>query len=522
MKRKNALALIAALVAALALIPACETRASSPDHRFITYRLSLSGDPYHPKMRLEINGWVGEVSLSLPHVYGKGLVVEPFRRLRDFKALDEQGRDLPLTVLENGVSFISPGQSALEYSADLTVYRDGSDRLQSLACPDIWTYLPLAGDYLYLPGYVLFLAPDDPGIPCRVELDLPTGWTWAGALVGEEVVSGDLWNDPLLAGELTFVERDKILLAYPFRETAHLGLTDMAKNAQSMLAELEAHLPGGMTPDKVYLFLLPLSEEWNGKVPMISEPFTRTLTLPISLGTSPLSNDVLGELARKMAGMFIRRHLNLSDEALWFGEGLSWYLRDMLPYRVGLWGASLSWDRLLSQFRVYEQTAGHVSPYQAGEVELPGERDMVMVCHGGAVACAAMDAEIQGSGPGSMDILRLLGMVSNLKMEKGEERPITTRDIQEILASMTGKNWKPFFDNFILGNDVIPASSFSSLKVAPRGEGLVQPIRTGSPGLGKWATLVLAVLLVLALPFFLEPYALRPRKEGFLEKILKD
>ncbi len=521
MVRRTASAFVA-LLAVLLLFPSTEAKASPSDHPFIAYRLSISEDPSLPRMRLEISGWNGQVSLRLPRAYGKGLMAEPFRQLRDFRASDEQGKELPLTILENGVSFSSPGRSVLEYSADLSGYQAGSEHLRSLAPVNLQTYFPLAGDFLYLPGYAIFLAPEDPNIPCRVELDLPTGWTWTGTATEGELISGDLWVDPLLAGELTLMEREDLVLAYPSRVTNHLGLEEVTRNALSMRAELETRLPGGGTPEKTYLFFLPLKERVAAYGPVVSEPFSRTLALPLPEETSPLSDDALGELARQMTAALIKRHLNLSGDALWFGEGLAWYLRDMLPHRVGLWGSSLAWDRLLGQYREYEQTAGQISPYRAGEAELPGERESTMLCHGGAVVCAAIDAELQGSVPTGMDVLRLAGIISDMTAKREGAKPFSTQEIQEALTKVTGKNWKPFFDKYILGKAVLPASSFSSLKVAPHDERLVQPVRTGAPGLGKWATLIFAVLLVFSLPFFLEPYALRPRKEGFLEKALRE
>lgn len=428
---------------------------------------------------------------------------------------------MPLEIREHGVSFSCPGQAILEYSLDLDEYRAGSDYLQFLADSSPWPYFPLAGEYAYLPGYALFLAPDDPGTPCRVEVELPGDWTCAGPLVEEGLVTGDLWRDPLLAGRLSKAGSGNLELVYPAPVSPHLGLLEAARKADSILKELYASLPGVGEPGKIHVFLLPW-EAGNGEVgPAATESFSRTLVIPLTPGTSPLADDVLGELSRQAAGIAIRRCATFSEDSLWFEKGMAWYLRDILPYRAGLWGASLSWDRLLGQYQAYRERAEGISLFRAGATEDLGERESAAICHGGAVACAAIDAELQDSGPGGMDVLRFLDLLSS-GAGKGKESPITSRDIEELLTSQTGKNWKPFFEDHIYGTDVIPASSFSSLRVAPRVEGLAHPVRTGSPGLGKWTALVLAVLVVFALPFFLEPYTLRPRKEGFLERVLRE
>lgn len=521
MGTRTLLKLLAAVIAALAMLPLTICGAAPSGRRNVVYHLDLGEDPLRPRVRMELRGWDGEVRLTLPASHGRGLVTDLFSHVRDLRAYDGDGREIPVSANGNVVSLSCPGDAALEYSLDLEGYRSGSDYLQGLSTFSPWPYFPIAGDYVYLPGYAAFLVPEGEEVPCQVRFSLPEGWASAGPASEEDLVTGDLLRDPVLAGRLTRIENGNLEVIYPSEESRHLGLDELAKKAGALLAELEAYLPSAGEPGKTYVFVLPW-EDGSGEVsPLIAEPFYRTVALFLPPETSPLSDQVLGEFSRQAAGIFIRRCADFSDDALWFREGLAWYLMDILPYRAGLWGSSTTWDRMLRQYRSYEDVSGAVSLSQAGTAEYPGERESAMLCHGGAIACAAMDAELQAPTPGNTDILRFLELLSSSAGERGAN-PVTSQDILDLLSSHTGKNWKPFFDRYVSGRETIPASAFSSLDVAPRDERAVQPIRTGSPGLAKWTALILAVLVVFALPFFLEPYTLRPRKEGFLERVLRE
>jgi hypothetical protein len=117
----------------------------------------------------------------------------------------------------------------------------------------------------------------------------------------------------------------------------------------------------------------------------------------------------------------------------------------------------------------------------------------------------------------------LASFLRDLAGIKPGETPLTNADIRSILQNMTGRDWSSYFRDYIEGTQEIPASSFSSFNVA-QPEETTSPIETprGSTSTSGWILIAVAVIIVLLIPFVLEPYTMRPRKPGFLEKELEE
>jgi hypothetical protein len=111
----------------------------------------------------------------------------------------------------------------------------------------------------------------------------------------------------------------------------------------------------------------------------------------------------------------------------------------------------------------------------------------------------------------------LLGELAN---RNGSGTRLENGAIRSALETITGRSWASFFDDYVQGDREIPASSFSSLNVA-RPEETSPPGESPHTSTAGWIALGAAVLVIFLIPFILEPYTMRPRKPGFLEKELE-
>jgi hypothetical protein len=249
-------------------------------------------------------------------------------------------------------------------------------------------------------------------------------------------------------------------------------------------------------------------------------PFAASITLPLAHDANPLSDDTLEDTARGVASLLLYHGLYLNEEAAWLREGSAWYLQDLLPYEAGIWGASAFWDRFNLHYEAYRAARSRGGPSLAGSAASAYESAdaAVLLSCGGAAACASFDAGLRTLQPYAVDLPTLL---RNLKDMASPGKPLDNEGIRSALESLTGRDWSVFFREHVSGVSLIPASSFSSLKIAgPGNRANEQQTPEGSTSTSGWILLAAAVVLVFLIPFVLEPYTMRPRKPGFLEREL--
>jgi len=136
------------------------------------------------------------------------------------------------------------------------------------------------------------------------------------------------------------------------------------------------------------------------------------------------------------------------------------------------------------------------------------------------MACAALDAELRDMRPAPGDLFSFLRELAGLK---GNGIPPGNDDLLSLLETWTGRDWSSFFQEYVEGSREIPVSALSSLRIAPPEDGaLTSQNPESTTSTSQWILLGVAVALVLLVPFLLEPYTMRPRRPGFLEKKLRE
>ncbi len=496
------------------------------DEVHVSYRVDVT-DPESGEIAvaLEVETSSAPLLLEMADDYGDVLATDLSSHVVGERAVDDSGNDLPFSRDGNTWSIDHSGRLTFSYKVRMDDYQAGTSYLESLSGSGApWPYFPLLEPELaYLPGYAVFVRPLGPDCIPSLELELPQ--SWQAALPWREQPSGmdDLLNNPLFAGRLALLERGSLLAAVPVRPEASsaAGLEDYAAKAQSLLEKAESLL-GGLGLEEGHRLVLALlfhgGEKSTQDVYYPSSPFSSSVVIPDVEGADPLTDAAIETTARGMASLLLSRELSVESETLWLREGVSWYMQDLLPYEGGLWGAALFWDRFNLHYDTYREARADFAPSmaEAGAMGYESEGAAVMLTCGGAAACASFDSELRSMEPYTMD---LATFVRNL-YELGEsEEPLRNDDISAALTSLTGRDWSSFFRDYIEGDLEIPASSFSSLNIAePGSSSLPLEDLDTEASTSDWILIIVAALVVFLIPFVLEPYTMRPRKPGFLEK----
>lgn len=522
--------LLAAAVAAASLLLAGWTASAQAEPPTATYRLDLTGlESGMASVTLELGTPSNDLFLGMDEDFGGGLAVDLPSHLRNLKAFTEEGEEIPLSREDNAWHVEKGGALTVEYQVDLSGYRAGTPYLESLSGgPQAWPWFPLLReDMVYLPGYAVFLHPEPlPGEEASLEVVLPEGWQ---AVLPGENGRGSLYallQNPVLAGRLAVEERESFILALPESSAPPPGTREEFSSRLHAVLSRAAPLAGGSRgagAERLRVLLLAHGEGdsiRDAYYPL--ESYRDTVVLPIPEGANLLSVSCLEAVTRGIVALYLSRSLRLDPDSRWLLEGSAWYLQDLLPYEAGVWGGSIFWDRFSARYDGYLRARENVnlSLSEAGE---PGPRTTeaasLLAC-GGAVACAALDAELRARGEFAGDLVSFLSDLADVG-ESGE--PLNNERLNHLLDTRSGIAWRAFFADFIRGRLVMPPSLFSTLKVATAEPGFLSEEPPSKPSsVSDWILLALAVAVVLLIPFVLEPYTMRPRKPGFLDKKLRD
>ncbi len=519
----------AALALALLLAPGWKAGASA-ERAKAAYRLDLRRlSEGVAEVRLELETNVGQVTLRMDDSIGGGLVADLPSHLRGLKAYSEGGEEIAAT--REGGTWLLAGGGALtvSYEVDLTSYRAGTPYLEGLSSgPTAWPYFPLLReDLAFIPGFALFLRPDPPpegGV--GLEVELPEGWEVVSPPGGEAPGLDSLLGNPVLAGRLVTEERGSFVLSIPESSApAPAVREEFSSRLRSVLSRASA-LPGGGWGDggdRLWFFLLPHGEGDRLEDSFFpSWSYADTVVVPLPADADVLSEACLEAATRGAAALALSSSLRLEPEARWLLEGAGWYLQDLLLYEAGIWGGPLFWDRFNSRYQAYRRAreALALSPSEAFHRAAENAEAAAILACGGAAVCAAVDAELRARGEVAGDLAAFLRDVESLSREG---RSLGNEDLRRLLEARSGRPWSSFFADHVEGRLEMPPSLFSALKVAPAEPGFRPEEAPSRPSsVSDWVFLAVAVAAVFIIPFVLEPYTMRPRKPGFLEKKLRE
>lgn len=510
-------------------LPGAATMGAGEEPYGVAYRVDLTFPAGgRIAVSIETEAPVSPLVLEMDGSYGEGTAPDMVSHITDEAAADASGA--PLAVRRDGAAWFVEGSGRItfSYQVDLEGYRAGTDYLASLAHRGTtWPLFPLLDeDLAYLPARAVLLRPRGGEGPPSLELELPEGWRAALPWADQPASLDELFSNPILAGELATQETESLLVALPSSSAAASGdgAAEYAAKAGNLLAAVEDTLGGLSQPGngKLLVILLLRGEAGAEEASLYpSAPFSRCAVIAAAASTDILSDAVIEATAEGLAGIWLAAGLLTAPEAMWLRYGAASYLGDLVPYQAGMWGAQAFWDRFHRGYQAYREARGRLqaSLAEAGTLSAADGDAAVLLGYGGAAACAAIDSELRSLQAGTGDLSALLRDLA----AAADGAPLTNDDIRGLLESSSGRDWAAFFRDYVQGGQEIPASAFSSLNIAPpEGSAASGEIPREPASTSDWIILAIAVLVVFAIPFVLEPYTLNPRKPGFLKRKLEE
>jgi len=198
-------------------------------------------------------------------------------------------------------------------------------------------------------------------------------------------------------------------------------------------------------------------------------------------------------------------------DAMWMQEGLPWFFGYRTAARLGLMDASSAYRGFCKIYSDYlaDPKAATVS---LADAESNSESHRLLETKG-AVLTAAMSVKLSnGAAGGAKDMEWLLGRMAR-KFNHFEKKEYSLVDVSEILEKGASPSWDRFFACRARGTDTILASEFSTTDTF--GSGCVaggSKRLSGKSSTKNWAYLVVAILIVFAIPLIFSAYIRRSIK----------
>lgn len=529
MRRISKCIVMAAAAAALllALLP-FPSIAAEETYEAVDVKVSIDAGSDTVSVQMTIvadTDWFTVVPVSPTHAGPEVILPEGY--FNDFEATGTAGNQLEVVREDNHWRINGGGQVVLSYSVNLGTLEDLSPAQTGVNDPAISPFYPhYDAGYMFLPGYSLFLLPDLAINESEVirypsgfnlTFELPEGWEvylpWDG--------NQSAWlmlDSAVYAGAASAIEADGDIPLDVVQEQgadpANLAAQqEFANNLAAQLAAAdEAWGKPGITGGRLAVFLGALTVDDVGNQDLLSiplDPLYACAFVPAGTRENILATDFLLRAGDESLRVFLGS-LDASDEALWFREGCIHYSNLRFARRNQWISEDGVFDRLGAAYASYVDTLAQsgTSLASAGEQALQAPA-AALLNSGGTIAVTAIDVKLAAAGK-SLD-----GFITGLLADPPSGgTAITNQYLQEQLEAYSGVSFDSFFENYITGAETIPASSFSELKLdrESAAESGTEIPDVPAPGFGnRWILIVVAIGIVFALPFVLEPYTLKPR-----------
>lgn len=500
--------------------------ARGESNRVVEYRITIN--PGNSSISVEMS-WNSQEDTTYPITslrdFGGKAIAYPEGYFMINNLQDSRGNHLETTAREEGWEVRGEGELRLTYSLNLESLT--KEAVTSMIPPEQYEaspYLPhVAADYLYLPGFFLFLYPE-PYLhngKFRVAFTLPEGWEVAHPWGQGETDGYSLLANALFAGELATERRGKepeLLTALNrHADQANLGgLQEFADRLNSILQQYKES-EGALLQDKKQLLVLLVSVPGEVDERFFSiahQAFENTVFLPVGLHDNILSLEFVESAESELLRVILTK-LSFAPESFWFREGCASYLQLLLSWRAGEIGSNAFLDQLSNTYSDYLESlkGSQFSLAESGKFSGDTDEKAGWLLQGGSIAVASLDALLRERGSGLEPLLPTLLE----RQDEMEGRALGNEDLADALKALSGSDFHWFLEDHVANTAPIPLSYFSQLKLAASQD-------SANPGASlpssktnaSWIVLAIALIVVFAIPFLLEPYALRPRKPGII------
>jgi hypothetical protein len=497
----------------LAMLPSLPAQAG---RSVVTYRVSYSEESRAFSVSMSFEATSDSTSLNITDQWGSGpRLALPGNYFIIKEASGSQG-PVSVTPAEKGWNVSGKGAVNLSYEVNLNALSELSPAQSGVNRPAFSPFLPHVGsDYLFIPEYCLFLEPGLDEADYEISFSWPEGWETISPQTSS-VPAGSVGLGGVFAGKASVVEIDgdiPLTVVQP-RDADPANLAGQQEFANKLAAQLktanEAWGRPGPYGDRLFVYLGGVAPDSIDNQRLLSIPFAPLYGcafVPVGASENILSTDFLLR-AGDGSLRFMLGKLSFGNEALWFREGCIHYANLRFSQASQWIGESDVFDRLGQDYALYVDSLAQSGTTLAGAGDRALQEPMADLLYGGGtIAATSIDVTLAGQDKQLDDFIARL-----LQLPPGD---LTNQRLQEELKAFSGSDFGAFFNDYVTGDKVIPASSFSQLKLntgteanANAGQSDIPP----APGFGrKWILILIAIGLVFALPFLLEPYTLRPR-----------
>ena len=163
----------------------------------------------------------------------------------------------------------------------------------------------------------------------------------------------------------------------------------------------------------------------------------------------PLVSHVVGYVWAGQSGM------NSKEQEYWFSAGFTQYYSKIISVRLGLASESDFLRNFERTWESYLSRQGELSIYEAGE-DKTANRELVY--DGGCLVAAALDLQIRKRTQNRSsldDVMQQMYQAFGLT-----DAVFTMNDVIRIISQIAGENFKPFFNEYVVGTERLPLEKY--------------------------------------------------------------
>ncbi len=394
--------------------------------------------------------------LSMSHFGTEWLYDGYARYLRDLTVIDANGKTLQVEEIGK-TQWIVEVQDESPVTLDYKVLLNHDTR--------DWPFgrneAPYAqSDCVFWPGYALFIVGEVKDIELKV--DVPDNWHvsthWEQvASDGHRFVCED--QDDLMFAYLVLGEYCKSLAKVGDTEVVVALGGRFKASISEVQGTVEALLEGyatvyGGTPKGRILFV---ANPYGEKGHLGGGASRRSITAHIGDELDEASRRFWLPLVSRVAGYVWvgRGGINSKEQEYWFVAGFTQYCSEIISARLGLTSESDFLRNFERTWESYLSRQGELSIREAGE-DKSANRELVY--DGGCLVAAALDLQIRNrtQNRGSLD-----DVIQQMYREFGlTDNAFTINDVVRIISQIAGENFKPFFNEYVIGTERLPLEEY--------------------------------------------------------------
>jgi predicted metalloprotease with PDZ domain/dienelactone hydrolase len=376
------------------------------------------------------------------------------------RAVDDNGREVSLKRID-GRKWLVSGEAGrrLLLSYDIAVEHDRND----------WKPDAREGGYAlpsrtFIVGRGLFILPSLELPQTQVAVDLPAGWgvsvPWEPAGKGTFVAATrrDLVESVILAGD--FAELDvregEFTVSYALGKEFSAAAPLFRDMTQRLLREHVATFGGPPAWKRMQVVVNPDPLRRGGGGGVFRRSISMTFTQTPDASSVPTWGHTLSHEIVHVWNAYTLVRASPAEE--WILEGGGDYFGVLALARAGF----ITWDaafwKMGHAYRRWSRDVGKISLADAGEQEATALGNNALYA-GGWTTLFALDIDLRSRSGGTVTLAHVMRAVYQRVMS-GEIDVVSNRDYLAALATVSGRDYAPFFTRFVTGKELLPLQEY--------------------------------------------------------------